>query len=69
MTPLNIDRQIWIRLAKYSSAEVSDPFEVPRILTGQGSQAGLCALHNIVLERTSNSLLRSIVFLILFKNL
>ena len=73
MTSTKKTRKIWSRLIEYLSAEVSDPSEVPQIngklilLVSQGSQADLCALDNIVLARTSDSLVPNIVFSIFFR--
>ena len=75
MASTKMDRQIWIRLAEYSSAKVTDPSEVPRIngklifLVDEGNQADLRALGNIVLARTSNSLVhKTSFFSYFFKN-
>ena len=69
--PQKYTRKIWISLVEYSSAEVSDPSEVPRIddnifLVSQGSQDDLRALDGIGLLYTSDSLVRNIVFLTFF---
>ena len=66
-------KQIWSRLVEYSSAEVSDPSEVPRIngklifKLVKEVKLSLRALDNIVLVRTSTSLVRNIDSLIFFE--
>ena len=66
-----------MRLVEYSSSEVSDPSEVPRINGNFFFQlvqevklilVSSIELDNIVLVFTSNKLVQNIVFLVFFQN-
>ena len=62
--------QIQMRLVEYPSSKVSDPSEVPRILTKlifpifQEVKLNLRELDNIVLARTSNNSVRAVFSLV-----